>query len=95
MSHHPVFGDAKVHPVTGRHIEQGIGALPEKLQVQHHLAEIEAADGKEVADRMRGEIAALEKGKEFPGQQTANHLKAVEKSEGKGAADALRKEGEA
>lgn len=55
-----VFGDAKIHAVTGRHIEQGSGALPEHVQVQHHLAEIEREQGKDVADRMRAEIRFLQ-----------------------------------
>jgi hypothetical protein len=55
-----VFGDAKVHPVTGRHIENGSGALPEDVQVRQQIAEIEREHGKAVADRMREEIKFLE-----------------------------------
>jgi hypothetical protein len=56
-----VFGeDAKIHPVTKRHIENGSGALPESIQVRNHLAEIEREQGKGVADRMRAEIKFLE-----------------------------------
>ena len=56
-----IFGDqAKVHPVTKRHIENGSGALPERIQVLHHLADIEREQGKVIADRMRAEIKFLE-----------------------------------
>lgn len=69
---HPaaVFGhDAKIHPVTKRHIENGHGALPEQVQIKHHLADIEREQGKHVADRMREEIKFLQ---ELTTQQEPN-----------------------
>jgi len=41
------------HPITGRHIENGIGAGPEHVQVEQHIRDIEATDGKAAADEMR------------------------------------------
>jgi hypothetical protein len=58
-----VFGDAKIHPVTKRHIENGSGALPEWAQVRNHLVEIEREHGKDIADRMRLKIKFLEEAK--------------------------------
>jgi hypothetical protein len=56
-----IFGEqAKIHPVTKRHIENGSGALPEHVQVRNHLVEIEREQGKAIADRMRAEIKFLE-----------------------------------
>jgi hypothetical protein len=72
-----VFGaDAKLHPVTDRVIEQGSGALPEKVQVQQQLAAIEKEHGKDVADQMRTEIEFFE----------------IERTQGKVVADRMRKE---
>lgn len=52
-----IFGhDAKVHPVTGRHIEQGIGALPEDHQVAQQLRDIEREQGVGVASNMRAKL---------------------------------------
>ena len=49
-----VFGaNARRHPVTGIPLEQGHGALPEKLQAAQHLKLIEEAHGKAAADAVR------------------------------------------
>jgi hypothetical protein len=54
-----VFGqDSKVHPVTGRHIENGIGAPPEHVQVKRHIEDVEARHGKAAADEMRANADA-------------------------------------
>jgi len=75
---HPVFGDAEVHPVTGRHIEKGVGALPYHVQVAQHLREIEAESGRERADEMRAAIKALEAEEEDKVEEAAE----AETSEG-------------
>ena len=50
--------DVKLHPVTRRPLEQGVGALPVDEQVQIHLHTIEHEEGKDVADAMRRKMSA-------------------------------------
>lgn len=48
------FGAAvKLHPITRRPLENGIGALSEDRQAELHLAVIEREEGKEAAERVR------------------------------------------
>lgn len=55
-----VFGaNCKIHPVTKRPLEDGIGHLPEEKQVELHLFDIEREEGKAVADAMRAEMKAI------------------------------------
>lgn len=55
-----VFGHGhRVHPVTKRPLESGIGALPEHVQAKHHIDAIEHEEGKSVADKMRAELHKL------------------------------------
>jgi hypothetical protein len=64
-----VFGaDAKVHPITGRHIENGSGAGSEQEQVQRHIREVEATNGKIAADDMRRRLKEFDRLKEFEGE---------------------------
>jgi hypothetical protein len=65
-----VFGaDAKLHPITGRHIENGSGAGPEHQQVEQHIREIEATAGKAAADEMRRRLEQFERVMEHEGER--------------------------
>jgi hypothetical protein len=52
-----IFGhDAKINPVTGRYIEQGLGALPPDVQIEQQLEAIAREEGQDVADEMRAKL---------------------------------------
>lgn len=78
-----VFGaNAEIHPVTGRPIETGIGALPVDRQAELHIADVEREEGVETADEMRRqlgiptqtEIATAAKAKAEEERQREAHL---------------------
>jgi hypothetical protein len=88
---HPVFGDAEVHPITGRHIEEGHGAPPRHVQLERHISEVEAEHGKERADEMRAEVAEHEA--KTPAQRHAEHMQ-EKADEAIAAADIMVREAE-
>lgn len=55
-----VFGhDSRRHPITGRVLEQGSGAHPEKFQAELHCRDIEKEESKEAAAVMRRRLAVF------------------------------------
>jgi hypothetical protein len=51
------FGDAvKIHPITDRPIEHGVGSLPEEVQAELHCRDIEQEQGKAAADAIRAKL---------------------------------------
>lgn len=85
-----VFGnDVRLHPITKRPLESGIGCLPDDMQALNvHCVDIERESGRAKADEMRAKLKAAAAGPREH-RVTPNSLKALEKSEGKEAAAAL------
>jgi hypothetical protein len=50
--------DAKLHPVTKRPLEQGLGAAPPHQQALAHCDAIEAENDKDTADEIRAKVNA-------------------------------------
>ena len=67
MAPEQVFGaDAKVHPITGMRLENGVGALPDDLQaLVLHCAYIEQTQGEEAAAAMRDKVRAFMAGEQY------------------------------
>jgi hypothetical protein len=62
------FRQDQYHPITHMPIEDGVGSLPVKNQIEGHLATIEREQGKEAADNVRAQLAAAETPAETPAE---------------------------